>query len=166
MLTFNEFSNRIGEVIAAEKSVTTRFREAAERHSMVSRRGKVVIYVEDDPDQVSLLKTLFAVYSRLTVLPASTAEQGKSLVLAAADRVKCVVIDISLDSKGADTYKGLELLDWVKTNHPTVPVIVLTGHSELQNKVKDKYPDVEFHIKCSEPVENLVAAIEHTMSVA
>lgn len=165
MSTVSEFSERVDRIMADEKDLCRRFKEAAERHSMVSSRGKVVIYVEDDPDQVSLLKTLFSVYSRLTVLPAATAEQGKSLIMAAADRIKCLVVDISLTGGAANDNSGLALLDWVKANFPNVPVIVLTGHSELFNYVKSRYPDVEFHVKSCEPMEKLVRAIEHSLSI-
>jgi CheY-like chemotaxis protein len=130
---------------------------AVESAPVARSPGTVIVYIEDNPDHVSLFKTIVAKYSSLTVLPAFTAEDGKRLLARKNGRVKCIVMDIHLEQGECE---GLELLEWLRMNYANTPILVLTGHSELVPELQKKYPGVEVHIKASESVENLVRSIE------
>lgn len=159
-MTLDEFHVKVRMVMEREREAVARFFEAADKHAIVARKGRVVVYVEDDPSQISLLKTVFSKYSRLRVEPATTAEQGKRLISSRTERIKCVVLDIGL-AEGSTA--GLDLLHWIKQEHPTIPVIVLTCYEELGPSIRSRYPDVEFHVKASEPMESLMRAIENSV---
>lgn len=168
MMTLTRFTERVDSLMSQEAAMVKRFMDAADSTKIASAPSMVIVYIEDDPDQVSLFKTIIAKFSKLTVLPAFNVPDGKRLLAKKGGRVKCVVMDLSLDSGEDDggLSSGRALLDWIKETYPAVPVLVLTGHAEMVHPIQDKYPDVEVHIKASESVEVLARSIEAVAGVA
>lgn len=156
-MTLKDFHARVEAVKSSENAGFRRFMDAVDASALGKSVGSVVIYIEDDPDHISLFKTIVAKYSTLKVLPAFTSEDGKRLLEKKQGRVKCVVMDVGLEYGAGD---GLALLTWIKNTYPSIPVLVLTSHTELVNIIKSKYPDIEVHIKAQESVEHLVRSIE------
>ena len=162
-MTFKDFANKVDLVLAKETELYNRFMAAAESHAIIKQHGELVIYIEDDPDQVSMFKTVLANYSTLKVLPAFNAEDGKQLVQRKSGRIKCVVMDLSLDSDdGIGLQSGIALLTWIRRDYPKLPVIVFTSHVELIDQVQRDYPGVEVIAKASS-MENVVNVIQHKM---
>lgn len=158
-MTLKEFHAKVDYIMNEEKALVDRFFEAAQAHQVASSNGSVVIYIEDDPDQVSLFKTMMACYSTLTVIPALNDEDARRLITKRIRRIKCVVMDISLDKDDRlGVCKGMALLSWVKAAYPELFVIVLTSHAELISDLRAQYPDIEVHLKARD-LEKIVTAI-------
>jgi len=160
-MNLKSFHARVDAVMASESAEFNRFMEAVNNSQFTRAPGSIIVYIEDDPDHVSMFKTMVAKYSKLTVIPAFTAADGMRLLQKKNGRVKCVVMDIGLSSMGDDgSVTGLNLLRWLRENYPQTPVLVLTGHIELAPTIREAYPEVEVHIKAQESVERLVHSIE------
>jgi DNA-binding NtrC family response regulator len=157
MIRPDEIEHRIRSVMEAEQSVVNRFFAAAKKHEVAARCGRTIVYVEDDPDQISLMKTMFACYSKLRVEPASTVEQGKKLITANPARIRCVMVDVCLGVD--DTGTGLELLRWLKSEHPAIPVVVLTAHIDYTGRIHEEFPGVDIYTKAAQTTEALVQKI-------
>jgi DNA-binding NtrC family response regulator len=157
MTTLEDLNVRVQVVMDAERSIVNRFFVAAKKHAIASRVGRVVVYVEDDPDQISLMKTLFAHYSKFRVEPAETVEAGKELISARPDKVRCVVLDICLGSDG--TTDGMSLLRWLQSTYPSIPVIVLTAYPEYSRHVHEEFPNIDVYTKAAQTNEDIVKTV-------
>lgn len=168
MMTFARFTERVDAVMTKEAEMVKRFRDAVDNTIIAKAPSMVIVYIEDDPDHVSLFKTIIAKFSKLTVIPAFNVDGGKRLLEKKGGRVKCVVMDLSLDPLKTDggVTEGLDLLAWIKRVYPKLPVMILTGHVELTAHIRDRYPDVEVHVKAQEDVETLAKSIEAVAGVA
>lgn len=162
-MTLKDWDDKIARVMRKEEDLYRRFMEAADGHPITAQPGELVVYIEDDPDQVSLLKTVLARYSTLKLLSAFNAEDGKRLIQLKHARIKCVVLDLSLESGAAtDIVTGLNLLQWVQISYPGLPIVVLTAHNELIEKVKEEYPDIEVLAKTS-GMESIAPVIQRSV---
>jgi DNA-binding NarL/FixJ family response regulator len=162
MMSLKEFHTRVDAVAQSEQEGFDRFMRAVDRSPLARAGGSVIVYIEDDPDHVSFFKTIVAKYTTLTVVPALTTADGKRLIERKNGRTKCVVLDIGFE-RGSD--EGLEMLAWLKVHYPGTPIIVLTSQTHIVPVIKEKYPDVEVHIKAGEDVETLVKSIEAAVAL-
>jgi DNA-binding NtrC family response regulator len=87
-----------------------------------------LLVVDDDEAGCRLLKAVFA-GDAYQVVVAHDGERG--LEIAAAERPDLVLLDLRLP--GID---GLEVLDRLRTTHPSLPVVVLTAHGEVKTAVR------------------------------
>lgn len=87
-----------------------------------------ILYVEDNPANLKLVKAMLSRYPDFKLLPAHTAEIG--LELARAHKPDVVLMDINLP--GMDGYQGLA---WLRANAEThhIPVIVVTADAMPQD---------------------------------
>jgi len=163
-MNIKDLGLKVQRIVHQEEESYNRFMEAAKSHSINQKRGDVVLYIEDDPDQVSMFKTMLACYSTLRLLTAFTAESGRELIKRKSHRVKCIVMDMDLES--ASVFGGIaagkQLLEWVSTEYPEIPVVIFTGHSELVAELNEAYPTIEVIVKASD-MQNLVHLIESKM---
>jgi two-component system, NtrC family, response regulator HydG len=87
-----------------------------------------VLVVDDDNDMCLLLVRFLT----RNGFDASSANSGK----AALDAVRKNTPDLILLDFKLDDMTGAELLQKVKQNHPTMPVIVITGYSDVKSAVE------------------------------
>ena len=78
-----------------------------------------VLFVDDEAPMRELL-SLFFRERGLEVAPATTA--ADAMELADREDFSLAIVDLSLAGEN-----GLELLSFLKTNHPKLPVIIFTG---------------------------------------
>jgi two-component system response regulator FixJ len=84
---------------------------------------KTVYVVEDDP---TLRESLTFLLHALG-LPVQSHESGRDLLDALPPYAQgCVLSDIRMPNMD-----GMELLRWVRTNQPQLPVILITGHGDV-----------------------------------
>lgn len=89
-----------------------------------------LLIVEDEAKQASLLAQ-FLTAKGFTVLTAATGEQALALV--ATQPVQLVLLDLHLERS---RLSGLEVLDQLRAQQPTLPVLVLSGSIEEEQKTK------------------------------
>jgi DNA-binding NtrC family response regulator len=65
------------------------------------------------------------------VVVADSARRARALIADEAEPFSLVLLDLDLEGKGVDT--GFALLDEIKRAHPELPVVILTGHSSVEN---------------------------------
>ena len=58
--------------------------------------------------------------------------------LEAMDRIKQISYDLIITDYVMPKMNGLELVRWVKSNHPTVPIIMVTGTTPAQENLKSE----------------------------
>ena len=94
--------------------------------------SKPVLIVEDDPMQRQMLAALL---SRKLDFGTQSAEHGRqALDILEADRakmIKLVILDLEMP-----VMDGIETLQIIKAQYPTLPVIMLTGSKDVQDAVK------------------------------
>jgi two-component system response regulator HydG len=90
---------------------------------------KTLLVVDDDAIERKLLQTLLGKVGGYHVV---TAEDGASAIAQAAKvSPQTVILDMNLPDMN-----GLEILHKLKLSHPQVPIIMLTGVTDLQTAVK------------------------------
>ncbi len=65
------------------------------------------------------------------VVVAESVGRTRALIADDDERFSLVLLDLDLEGKGVDT--GFELLDEIKRARPDLPVVILTGHSTVEN---------------------------------
>ncbi|MEM1058940.1 MAG: sigma-54 dependent transcriptional regulator [Verrucomicrobiota bacterium] len=94
-----------------------------------SPSGKNVIGVIDDERNIQItLQSILARHGYESV-PAFTAKQGLAMIRSAAPGA--ILLDLGLPDA-----EGLELLRQVRSEHPGLPVIVVTAHDSLNNAIE------------------------------
>ena len=87
-----------------------------------------VVYIEDNPSNVSFMEDFFADYKRVDLVTAPSAEIGLALVRELRPRV--VIMDLNLPGmNGVDA--TLQLADWPQTRD--IPVIAVSAASSLHD---------------------------------
>ena len=162
-MNLKDFHTKVDRVMQEETDSYHRFLDAAQNHEINKSNGNLIIYVEDDPDQVSMFKTVLACYSTPRVLTAFTAEDGRHLIERKRGRIKCVVMDVDLaDDTFIGLRNGMSLLKWIRATYPDLPLVVFTAHVELVDELKIEFPSIEVIVKASD-MENVVRVIEKQM---
>ena len=117
---------------------------------------KTLLVVDDDAIERKLLQTLLGKVGGYHVV---TAEDGASAIAQAAKvSPQTVILDMNLPDMN-----GLEILQKLKTSHPQVPVIMLTGVTDLQTAVKAIQQGA--HNYLTKPFENdqLMIAVQNAV---
>jgi len=117
---------------------------------------KTLLVVDDDAIERKLLQTLLGKVGGYHVV---TAEDGASAIAQAAKvSPQTVILDMNLPDMN-----GLEILQKLKTSHPQVPVIMLTGVTDLQTAVKAIQQGA--HNYLNKPFENdqLMIAVQNAV---
>jgi two-component system response regulator AtoC len=99
--------------------------EPVKKHGMMNPR---ILFVDDEPP----IRELLSLYFNKKGFEVSTVASGvEAMEIADQERLGAAIVDLNLG--GED---GLELLGFLKSNHPKVPVIVFTGlpDKDLQTK--------------------------------
>jgi CheY-like chemotaxis protein len=151
-----------------EADVYSKFIEAADAHNMSVRVGDTVLYVEDNPESVSMFKTLleFACNShtceKMQVVPTAHIADAKEFIEENYLALKCVVLDLQLEMED-----GEALLDWIVARYgKALPAIVYTSDTTRVTSIHEKYDFVEILVKGSTSNNELVAAVRRRRSCA
>ena len=88
------------------------------------------VMIVDDASDIRLLMSdiLTAEGYNVTALP----DAGQAIEALKLNLYSCVIIDVWLENSPLD---GLGLLEYMKKNYPSIPVIIMSGHSTIQMAV-------------------------------
>jgi len=144
-----------------ESTVYSAFIKAADAHSMSVRVGDTVLYVEDNPDNVSMLKALldFAcnrhTCEKMQVVPTTNVTAAKTYIEENYLALKCVVLDLHLEMED-----GEALLDWIIARYgQSLPVVVYTADPTRVTALREKYDFIEILIKGTTSNNELLDAV-------
>lgn len=112
------------------------------------------ILVVDDEAQI---RELLSLYLRKQGYEVSTASSSaETLTCLSAQRVDLVVLDIGLAQED-----GLRLLEHLKTSHPDVRVVMLTGMGFVEDLLQEAHDKgADGYVSKVLPLEELLIAIE------
>jgi PAS domain S-box-containing protein len=116
---------------------------------------RVVLYVEDNPANVTFMKDLLGSFDNIDLLTAPTAEMG--IEIARSRRPEIVIMDINLPGmSGVDALRILRATEETKE----IPVIALTAAASERDKQRGM--QVGFYCYLTKPVkvDELLAALE------
>jgi PAS domain S-box-containing protein len=120
-----------------------------------------IIYIEDNPSSIALMRDLLADFERVDLMTAPTAEIGLELVRAHVPDV--VIMDINLPGiSGFEAARRLR--DWPETRE--VPVIALSAAAMVRDA--DRVRDAGFHRYLTKPVkiDELASVLEELLRAA
>jgi PAS domain S-box-containing protein len=125
---------------------------------LASQGDAVILYVEDNPENLMFMRDLIGTFENIELLTAPTAEMG--LELATQRRPKVIVLDINLPGmSGLDALGALRKAP--ETNH--IPVIALSAAATARDKQRGM--QAGFHSYLTKPVkvDELVALLEQLL---
>jgi CheY-like chemotaxis protein len=96
-----------------------------------------ILFIDDDPDILELLKESVEDMF-LKVYTASSARKGIEIL--SQHKIDCVITDYAMPEMN-----GLMFVDYIKGIHPSLPIIILTGHSnslEIFSALEDRVYDI------------------------
>ena len=111
-----------------------------------------ILIIEDDAAIVRSLKRILAAYGHDLV---GTESGGEGSRLAADEDVEFVLLDISLPD-----IDGHEVLQRIRANRPSLPVLMLTARDDLENKVVALRSGADDYLTKPFAFEELMARIE------
>lgn len=117
------------------------------------------ILIVDDEEDIRMLVAGILEDEGYETREAATAEEALAVV--AQRRPTLIVLDIWLQGSGMD---GLEVLDRVKAEHPDLPVLIISGHGNIETAVaaikKGAYDYIEKPFKSDRLLLCVARAIE------
>lgn len=115
-----------------------------------------ILLVDDEVDFASTL----AERLRLRGLSVETAYEGEqALVMIERDLPQLVVLDIMMPGLG-----GMEVLQRVRTDHPDLPVVLLTGHGSTRDGIEGMRLGAFDYLMKPIKIEELVKKIEEALA--
>ena len=90
---------------------------------------KKILIVDDEPDIIKLISDILSEHS-FNIITSSTVEE--SLRLINDNEIDIALLDVSLDEKKRD---GVFLLKVLKEKNNETPVIMMSGHANIQTAV-------------------------------
>jgi PAS domain S-box-containing protein len=119
----------------------------------------LVLYVEDNPANVSFMKDLVTTFDFIDLVAAPTAEMG--VELARARQPEVIIMDINLP--GMSGLDALQLLrEWPETKH--IPVIALTAAASDRDKQRGLAAGFYKYLTKPVKVDELLAALEELLT--
>jgi DNA-binding NtrC family response regulator len=113
-----------------------------------------VLILDDEPEVRRVVRQQLS-GTRFDVLEAETAEQAMDLLRDYAMSVDVVICDVRMPG-----VSGVEAVSYIREAHPTKPIIVLTGHPDLDLAVDFMKSGVVDYIVKPVEKDNLIAAVE------
>ena len=89
-----------------------------------------ILVVDDEPDIRSLISLTLEDEGFLTI-QAANAQDARSII--ASRPPSCVILDIWMRDSDMD---GIDILKWVQELYPEVPVLVISGHGNIETAVQ------------------------------
>ena len=113
-----------------------------------------VLILDDEPDVRRVVRQQLS-GTQFDVLEAGHAEQAMDLLRDYAMSVDVVICDVRMPG-----ISGVEAVSYIREAHPTKPIIVLTGHPDLDLAVDFMKSGVVDYIVKPVEKDKLVAAVE------
>jgi PAS domain S-box-containing protein len=123
--------------------------------SFGAQRGRVVVYVEDNPANVTFMRDLLSEFDGLDLVAAPTAEMG--IEIARARVPDAIIMDINLPGMS-----GLEALQVLRQDDATkgIPVIALTAAASERDRQRGLQAGFFRYLTKPVKVDELVAGLE------
>lgn len=144
-------TDRVEKILHNETNAFLRFIKAARKHSVSLRQGNMVLYVENDPDSQSILKSIIEhacneiETDRLGLITAFSTEEAKEQIKKRYFELKVIITDLDFNHGCVD---GFALLQWIHDEFgDLIPVLVLTGHDEAVPEIRERFKNVEVLVK-------------------
>lgn len=119
-----------------------------------------ILIVDDESD----IRMLIAGILEDEGYPTREAADSDSAQAAINDRVPgLVILDIWLEGSRLD---GLELLEWLKRDHPLVPVVMISGHGTIETAVQAIKQGAYDFIEKPFKADRLLVIVERAMEAA
>jgi CheY-like chemotaxis protein len=136
------------------ESQGTRFARAGEPR-------RLILYVEDNPANVTFMKDLVSAFENIDLLTVPTAEMG--IELARGRRPEVVIMDINLPGmSGVDALHALRAIPETKG----IPVIALTAAASERDKQRGLQAGFYRYLTKPVKVDEFVAALEEILAPA
>ena len=120
---------------------------------------RVVLYVEDNPANVTFMVDLLGTFDNLQLITAPTAEMGIELARAKAPAV--IIMDINLPGmSGLDALRALRSLSETRE----IPVIALTAAASERDRKRGEEAGFYRYLTKPVKVEQLEAALEELLA--
>ena len=104
---------------------------------------KNVLVVDDIQDYLDCLEEFLS--PSFNVLKAFNAKEAKEII--EKENIDLAIIDVRLDEHDPSNREGLLLLDWIRKNHPEVPVIMMSAYREFDYAVDALNLGAKYFIK-------------------
>ena len=155
---------RTRELMKQENAAHLRFIKAARQHTLAIRPGDTVMYIENNLDNVNLIKAFIEhtcsriETQQLRFLHANTVDDARCKIRERLTDIKLVILDMDLGEHAA-----FDFLDWlVKRYEKSVPVLILTSTMDETQQLRSTYPDFDIVLKSE--TEKLQRALQSESS--
>jgi signal transduction histidine kinase len=138
----------------AHSSVPPAVRDVGEGR-LAGAGGRLILYVEDNPANVTFMKDLFSTFENIDLLTAPTAETG--VELARGRRPEVIIMDINLPGMS-----GLDALRALRDDPETkeIPVIALTAAASERDRQRGIQAGFYRYLTKPVKVDDFVATLE------
>jgi DNA-binding response OmpR family regulator len=102
-----------------------------------------ILLVDDIPEYLDTMEINLPVGCR--AVRAASAEQARKQ--AETERLALAVVDVRLHEGAEPNRDGLDLLRWLRANHPNVPVIVISAYREFEFEAESLELGAEYFLK-------------------
>lgn len=119
------------------------------KEQLVAREGLILV-VDDMDKQAEMLRAMLKMRGLdIKVENVPSLEEAKRFIgRVGPEAIKIVVVDIRLkNSKKPENQDGYMLIDWIRSEHPSLPYIVMTGMSHTVDDISHKVPGVDIFVK-------------------
>lgn len=117
-------------------------KNANNQQSTISN-SKCILLVDDIPEYVDTMELNLPEGCR--AVPAYSADDAKAVL--AKQTPDLAVLDVRLKEADAENREGLELLKWIKANHPAVPVIMISAYREFEFEAESLTLGAEYFLR-------------------
>lgn len=104
---------------------------------------RTVLLVDDIPEYVDTMELNLPDDCR--AVAAYSSEAAKASMT--KEQPDLAVLDVRLKEADAENREGLELLKWIKTNHPVVPVIMISAYREFEFEAESLTLGAEYFLR-------------------
>jgi len=104
---------------------------------------KTVLLVDDIPEYLDTLELNLP--DNCSATCALSSEDARNSLN--ASQPDLAVLDVRLNEAESDNREGLELLKWVKTNYPAVPVIMISAYREFEFEAESLALGAEYFLR-------------------
>jgi CheY-like chemotaxis protein len=127
----------------------------AQAEALGRQRGRVVVYVEDNPANVNFMRDVLSEFDGLELVAAPTAEMG--IEIARARVPDAIIMDINLPGMS-----GLEALQVLRRDEATqgIPVIALTAAASERDRQRGLQAGFFRYLTKPVKIDELVAGLE------
>ncbi len=104
---------------------------------------KTVLLVDDIPEYVDTMELNLPEGCR--AVAAYSAEEAKAVM--GKEVPGLAVLDVRLNEADSDNREGLDLLKWIKANHPDLPVIMISAYREFEFEAESLVLGAEYFLR-------------------